>query len=73
MLAELAANAGRVLTNEHLLQRVWGPENYGDVRPMCTAVSNLRHKLGDDADIPSYIFTEPRMRYRMAEVETEAA
>ena len=69
LLAELAANAGRVLTYEHLLQRVWGPENNGDVRPMRTAVSSLRHKLGDDADIPTYIFTEPRVGYRMAEGE----
>ena len=33
MLAELAANAGRVLTYEHLLQRVWGPDNNGDSGP----------------------------------------
>ena len=66
MLAELAANAGRVLTYEHLLQRVWGPDNSGDVRPMRTAVNSLRRKLGDDADNPTYIFTEPRVGYRMA-------
>ena len=70
MLAELAANAGRVLTYEHLLQRVWGPDHSGDVRPMRTASSSLRRKLGDDADNPRYIFTEPRVGYRMAEGET---
>ncbi len=67
MLAELAANAGRTLTYERLLQRVWGPENNGDVRPMRTVVNTLRRKLGDDADNPTYIFTEPRVGYRMAE------
>ena len=70
ILAELAANAGRVLTYEHLLQRVWGPENNGDLRPMRTVVTTLRRKLADDAGSPSYIFTEPRVGYRMAEPET---
>ena len=65
-LAELAANAGRVLTYEHLLRQVWGMEPEGDVRPMRTVISSLRRKLGDDADNPAYIFTEPRVGYRLA-------
>ena len=71
MLAELSANAGRVLTYEHLLQRVWGEKSSGDVRPMRTIVSNLRRKLGDDADNPAYIFTEPRVGYRMPKGEKQ--
>ena len=70
VLAELAANAGRVLTYEHLLQRVWGPENNGDVRPMRTVVNTLRRKLEDNTDLPTYIFTEPRVGYQLAEGET---
>ncbi len=65
MLAELSANAGRVLTYAHLLQHVWGPGNDGDVRPMRTVISSLRNKLNDNADAPSYIFTEPRIGYGM--------
>ena len=30
-------------------------------------LSVLRRKLGDDADNPTYIFTEPRVGYRYAE------
>ena len=33
------------------------------MRPMRTIVSKLRRKLGDDADNPTYIFTEPRVGY----------
>ena len=55
----------RLLTYEHLLERVWGEKSSGDVRPMRTIVSKLRRKLGDDADNPTYIFTEPRVGYRM--------
>ena len=65
MLTELSANAGRVLTYEHLLQQVWGAKDYGDVRPMRTIVSKLRRNLGDDAGNPTYIFSEPRVGYRM--------
>ena len=65
MLAELSANAGRVLTYEYLLERVWRKTSSEDVRPMRTIVSKLRHKLGDDANNPTYIFTESRVGYRM--------
>ena len=65
MLAELSANAGRVLTYEQLLERVWGKRSKGDVRPMRTIVSKLRRKLGEDGDNPVFIFTEPRVGYRM--------
>ena len=56
---------------EHLLERVWGEKSSGDVRPMRTIVSKLRRKLGDDADNPTYIFTEPRVGYRMPKGKTK--
>ena len=72
-LAELASNAGRVLTYEHLLRRIWRLEGDADVRPMRTAISSLRRKLGDDAEDPTYIFTELRVGYRMPKGETKGA
>ena len=65
LLSELSVNAGRLLTFEHLQQRVWRMDRGGDVRPIRTVVRNLRRKLGDDANNPTYIFTEPRVGYRM--------
>ena len=70
MIVELSANPGRVLTYEHLLSRVWGSEGGADVRPMRTAISAIRRKLGDDADNPDYIFTELRVGYRMPREDT---
>ena len=69
MLAELSAHAGRVLTHEHLLERVWRASGDGSVRPIHTMVSKLRRKLGDDAGNPTYIFTEPRIGFRMPKGE----
>ena len=72
MLAELSANAGQVLTYEHILERVWGrKDGDGDLRPMRTIVSKLRRKLGEGAGNPTYIFTEPRVGYRMPRGEGE--
>ena len=48
-----------------LLERVWGERSSGSLRPLRTMVSKLRRKLGDDADNPTYIFTEPRVGFRM--------
>ena len=70
-LAELSANTGRVLTYEHLLPRVWGLD--ADIRPMRTAISSLRRRLGDDAEDPKYILTELRVGYRMPKGETQGS
>ena len=71
LLAELSVSAGRVLTYEHLLERVWGGWAGGDLRPMRTIVRKLRRKLGDDASNPTYIFTEHRVGYRMPKGEAQ--
>ncbi len=66
LLFELSANAGRVMTYDRLLQRVWGLRRSGDSRRVRTAAKQLRRKLGDDANNPTYILNEPRVGYRMA-------
>ena len=73
LLAEFAVNAGRVVTHEDLLHRVWGPTNPGSPRVIRTQLMRLRQKLGEDGENPTYIFAEPRVRYRMAEGETNAS
>ena len=70
LLVELSANAGRVLTYEHLLRRVWGSNGDADVRPIRTAISAIRGKLLDDADNPAYIFTKLRVGYFMPKADT---
>ena len=70
VLVGLSLSAGMVVSHEQLLQRVWGPGNSGDAGLVRTVVQRLRRKLGDDADNPVYIFTEPRVGYRMPRGET---
>ena len=66
LLVALSTNAGRVLSHQRLLERVWGPDQPRDHRVLRAFVKSLRRKLGDDASNPSYIFTVPRVGYRMA-------
>ena len=60
---------GKVLTHDQLLQRVWSPERTHEPGLVRNVVKRLRRKLGDDAENPDYIFTEPRVGYRMAKAE----
>ena len=69
LLYRLSAAAGRVLTHDQLLQAVWGPERTGEPGLVRNVVKRLRRKLRDAADNPTYVFTEPRVGYRMAKVE----
>ena len=65
LLYELSVSAGRVVTHDQLLRRIWGAGHSGDVRLIRALVRRLRRKLGDDAGRPTYIFSEPRVGYRM--------
>ena len=66
LLTELSNSVGRVLTQDELLQRVWGPEYAGEPQLLRSYVKSLRQKLGDNARKPTYIFTEHGIGYRMA-------
>ena len=65
LLRVLSLNGGRALTHDQLLRRVWRVSSSGDPQVVRTHMRRLRRKLGDDADSPRYIFTEPRVGYRM--------
>ena len=69
LLFELSVNAGRVLTHEQLLDRVWGAKSSGDSQVLRAFVKALRRKLGDNARKPTYILTVHRVGYRMPRPE----
>ena len=68
LLSELCINAGRALSYEQLLERIWGDGAGGDAQRVRTFVKDLRAKLGDDARKPTYILTVPSVGYRAAAV-----
>ena len=66
LLAELCTNAGRALSYEQLLARIWEQDSNSEVQRVRTLVKDLRVKLGDDARNPAYILTVPGVGYRAA-------
>jgi two-component system, OmpR family, KDP operon response regulator KdpE len=63
LLAALVENAGRVLTHEQLLDRVWGYDAAGDTGYVKRYIWYLRQKLEDDPNSPRYILTERGFGY----------
>jgi two-component system KDP operon response regulator KdpE len=64
LLYLLAANAGRVLTRDEILDYLWGVEFVSESNVVDRHIRNLRAKLRDDWHRPRYIATVPGRGYR---------
>jgi two-component system, OmpR family, KDP operon response regulator KdpE len=64
LLAELAREPGKVLTQRMLLQRVWGPEYSDEAQYLRVYINQLRRKLESDPAHPRILITEPGVGYR---------
>ena len=65
LLCELASNAGRVLSREQLLDRVWGYGYFGDGRLVDVHVRRLRAKIEPDAAEPTHVVTVRGLGYKL--------
>ena len=65
LICYLAGNAGRVLTPDQILSRVWGEEYVGEAHLLQVTMARLREKLGDDPKNPRYIATRHGIGYMM--------
>jgi two-component system, OmpR family, response regulator RegX3 len=68
LLELLLANAGRVLTRDVLIDRVWGPNYYGDTKTLDVHVKRLRAKVEEDPTHPERIVTVRGVGYRYERV-----
>jgi two-component system, OmpR family, response regulator RegX3 len=64
LLELLMGNAGRVLTRETLIDRVWGPHYVGDTKTLDVHVKRLRAKIEDDPARPARITTIRGLGYK---------
>ena len=71
LLYLLAANAGRLLTRDEILDHLWGVDYAAESNVVDRHVRNLRAKLQNDWHRPRYIATVPGKGYRF--VPTAAA
>jgi two-component system, OmpR family, KDP operon response regulator KdpE len=66
LLRQLVRHAGRVLTHQHLLREVWGPDYLGQTHYLRVYVARLREKLEVLPAEPALLITEPGVGYRLA-------
>lgn len=64
LLELLLINAGRVLTRDVLIDRIWGPNYYGDTKTLDVHIKRLRSKIEDDPAAPERILTVRGVGYR---------
>ena len=63
----LAQNAGRVMTYEAIITKIWGPYADSDNQILRVNMAHIRRKLEQNPAEPHYIFTEIGVGYRMRE------
>jgi two-component system, OmpR family, response regulator RegX3 len=73
LLELLMANAGRVLTRDVLIDRVWGPNYFGDTKTLDVHIKRLRSKVEADPASPSRIVTVRGVGYRYERVAAAAS
>jgi two-component system response regulator RegX3 len=64
LLALLVSNAGRVLTRDTLIDRVWGTDYVGDTKTLDVHIKRLRNHLEEDPSSPAIITTVRGVGYR---------
>ena len=64
LLCELAEHAGRVLSRQQLLQRVWGYDG-GDERLVDVHIGRLRAKIEKDSGTPRHLVTVRGLGYKL--------
>jgi DNA-binding response OmpR family regulator len=66
ILVYLAQNSGRVVTQDLLLEHVWGSEYVGEGHMLQVNINRLRRKLEPDPAHPRYILTKVGIGYLLA-------
>ena len=72
LLAILLENAGRVLTRDLLMDRVWGTDYVGDTKTLDVHIKRLRAKVELDASQPDRIVTIRGLGYKYVVPEAQA-
>ena len=71
LLYHLVNNAGRLLTHETLLSKVWGREYRDEAHYLRLYITYLRQKLEQDPAHPKYILTERGVGYRFKALDDQ--
>ncbi len=64
LLKMLMTNKGKVLSREHLLDKIWGFDYYGETRTVDVHIRYLRQKIEENDENPTLIETVRGIGYR---------
>lgn len=67
LLRLLVRNAGRVLTRDVLIERVWGADYVGDTKTLDVHIKRLRGRIEPDPKDPALIITIRGVGYKLAD------
>lgn len=70
LLLLLCRNAGLVMSREHILEKIWGYDYYGDTRVVDVHIRHLREKIETDPASPHYIKTVRGVGYKFQPPES---
>jgi two-component system KDP operon response regulator KdpE len=73
LVGQFVRNPGRLLTQQWLLQHVWGPQYGSESGYLRVYLAALRRKLEPNPSQPRYFLTEPGMGYRFEPGEEQPA
>jgi two-component system, OmpR family, response regulator RegX3 len=67
LLVALTSNAGRVLTRDQLIDKVWGHDYVGDTKTLDVHIKRLRNKVEVDPSAPVSIVTIRGLGYKFSD------
>ena len=67
LLMALTTNAGRVLTRDQLIDKVWGHDYVGDTKTLDVHIKRLRNKVEVDPSAPVLIVTIRGLGYKFSD------
>jgi two-component system, OmpR family, response regulator RegX3 len=64
LLELLVRNAGRVLTRDQIISRVWGSDYFGDTKTLNAHIKRLRTKVESAPSTPRHLVTIRGLGYK---------
>lgn len=71
LLATFMSYPGRVWSRQHLIEKLWGDDFFGDERVVDTHIARLRKKIEPDSSQPTFVKTVTGVGYRFEDTPAE--
>lgn len=67
LLSTFLRRQGRLLTREFLIEEVWGPGYYGDMKTLDVHIRRIRQKIEEDPHRPAHLVTVRGLGYKFVD------